>query len=268
MALRGPGIAALVLILAALVLAGCTSAPAPAPLSEYPAVAVGPDPVVASPAPRPLAPAPSARLDSDATSLSALPGWDEDDHLAALLAFRDGCGVARSADWKAACTAARALADPDERTARHFLETRFVVQAGPVAPPGVLTAYFAPEYEAQSEPDEIFCAPVLPRPLGRSALPDRIEIEATPQPAAPAYMKAEDLFFMQIQGPMTASEAFDAMLEKAQYIAQRLHGIVGDEQRTPLSPQRMRAIRERMLNYDFAHSLQSNVGEILPTHRA
>jgi cell division protein ZipA len=73
--------------------------------------------------------------------------------------------------------------------------------------------------------------------------------------------------FMQIPGPMTASEAFDAMLEKAQFIAQRLHGIVGDEQRTPLSPQRMRTLRERTLNYDFAHSVQGSAGNMQPTQR-
>jgi len=72
--------------------------------------------------------------------------------------------------------------------------------------------------------------------------------------------------FMQIPGPMTASEAFDAMLEKAQFIAQRLGGIVGDEQRTPLNPQRMRTLRERTLNYDFAHAMH-NVGDVQPTHR-
>ena len=68
--------------------------------------------------------------------------------------------------------------------------------------------------------------------------------------------------FMQNPGPMTASEAFDAMLEKAQFIAQHLHGIVGDEQRTPLNPQRIRAIRERTLNHDFSHMAQSGMTEM------
>ena len=73
--------------------------------------------------------------------------------------------------------------------------------------------------------------------------------------------------FMQIPGPMTASEAFDAMLEKAQFIAQRMHGIIGDELRVPLSPQRTREIRERTLNYDFAHVEQNNSGGALSTPR-
>lgn len=57
--------------------------------------------------------------------------------------------------------------------------------------------------------------------------------------------------FMQLPGPMTASEALDALLEKAHFIAQRLRGVVGDDHRTPLSPQRIRELRERTLNYDF-----------------
>ena len=73
--------------------------------------------------------------------------------------------------------------------------------------------------------------------------------------------------FMQIPGPMTASEAFDAMLEKAQFIAERLHGIIGDELRVPLSPQRTREIRERTLNYDFAQVAQSHSGGALSTPR-
>lgn len=68
--------------------------------------------------------------------------------------------------------------------------------------------------------------------------------------------------FMQIPGPMTASEAFDAMLEKAQFIAQHLQGIVGDEQRTPLNPQRIHAIRERTLNHDFSRRTQSGMTEM------
>lgn len=71
-------------------------------------------------------------------------------------------------------------------------------------------------------------------------------------------------FFMQIPGPMTASEAFDTMLERAQYIAQCLHGVVGDEQRTPLSSQRIRQIRERTLNHDFAHVVHGDPGAMRP----
>jgi cell division protein ZipA len=78
---------------------------------------------------------------------------------------------------------------------------------------------------------------------------ERATIEQTTTPGLTA--------FMPIPGPVTASEAFDTMVEKAGSIAVRLNGTVCDEQRVPLSPQRTREIRERMLNYDF-----SNVAKI------
>ena len=73
--------------------------------------------------------------------------------------------------------------------------------------------------------------------------------------------------FMQIPGPMTASEAFNAMLEKVQFLAQRLHGIVGDEHRTPLNPQRIRTLRERTLNHDFSHMVLSDVSDMQAPRR-
>jgi cell division protein ZipA len=62
--------------------------------------------------------------------------------------------------------------------------------------------------------------------------------------------------FMQIPGPLTASEAFDLMAEKAGSIAVRLGGTVCDEQRAPLNAQRTREIRERLLSYDFTRATQ------------
>jgi len=56
------------------------------------------------------------------------------------------------------------------------------------------------------------------------------------------------------------------MLETAQFIAQRLNGVVGDEQRVPLNPQRIRALRERTLNYDFSH-MQSDMNDMQSIHR-
>lgn len=74
--------------------------------------------------------------------------------------------------------------------------------------------------------------------------------------------------FMQAPGPMTASEAFDTLLEKAHFIAQRLRGVVGDEHRTPLSPQRIREMRERTLNYDFIHAQRVEQPHTPPGGRA
>ncbi len=94
-----------------------------------------------------------------------------------------------------------------------------------VSGPGVLTGYFAPEYPARATPDADFSAAVRPRPSdmmvsppgpddapgkklvrqvsdgGESwSYPDRAGIELTPATDALAYMRPEDLFFLQIQG--------------------------------------------------------------------
>jgi membrane-bound lytic murein transglycosylase A len=67
----------------------------------------------------------------------------------------------------------------------------------------VLTGYFVPEYEARETREPPFTAAVRPKPSGIQALTplgDRAAIEADPPEQALAWMKPEDLFFMQIQG--------------------------------------------------------------------
>jgi membrane-bound lytic murein transglycosylase A len=89
--------------------------------------------------------------------------------------------------------------------ARAYFETGFTVAPATTddGGPGLLTAYFAPEYEARRAPEGEFDAPVLAAPAGWArgqTLPDRAQIEADPPTAALAWMRAEDLFFLQIQG--------------------------------------------------------------------
>jgi membrane-bound lytic murein transglycosylase A len=184
-----------------------------------PAATYAPPPGAAPP-PAPAPTVPSAQL----TRVADLPGWDEEDHLAALRALQAGCGVARDAAMQAVCARARRLGAVDESAARGFLEANFVVAQ--VVDGGLLTAYFAPEYEARAHSEGDFTAPVRPRPgdlvvidlglfdpalSGRSItgklaqgrlLPydDRAAIEQSPADEALAWMRPEDLFFMQIQG--------------------------------------------------------------------
>lgn len=182
-----------------LLAAACTTAPRPA--------APAPLPGPAEPAPAP-APAPPAGL-----SPAALPGWDHEDHLTAFEAWAEGCGVAREAAAQAQCERARQLRMTSRPVtpalARAFLESGFVAVPAETADggPGLLTAYFAPEYAARRAPDAEFDMPVLAPPAGwrrGDILPERAEIEASPEAvsgAAPlAWMRAEDLFFLQIQG--------------------------------------------------------------------
>ena len=168
---------------ALLLLAACATTPGPRPLPRD----------THPPAPAGISPA-------------GLPGWDQEDHAAALAAYRAGCTADREPARRATCDAARRLPAPDAAAARRFLETRF--KAVPVGEAGLLTAYFAPEYEARREPDEIFSAPVKPRPADLVRGADgkyppwrtRREIETESDGAALAWMRPEDLFFMQIQG--------------------------------------------------------------------
>lgn len=204
-------------LVAAILLAGlaaCATAepPAPAPLPPPEVVRppVVPPPPEPRPEPRPEPPPPSPVVSGQ--SPASLPGWGQEDHLAAFQAWVAGCGVARVPAARAACDEARTLArgrvSPSD--ARAWFERRFVVVEArtPDGAPGRLTAYFAPEYEARRTPDAEFDAPVLAAPSGWSrgqVLEERAEIEQAAAEGRPmtsplAWMRAEDLFFMQIQG--------------------------------------------------------------------
>ncbi len=186
--------AALCLMLA---LAACATTPAaPSPPVEDAPV----------PAPTPTAPRPPS---SEGVSPATLPGWNDEDHLAAFEAWAVGCTAARDAASRTQCDRAMHIKQTSKPVtpsmARTFFETGFTVVAAQTADggPGLMTAYFAPEYAARHAPDAEFDMPVRPRPEGWTrgqVLPVRTEIEAAPPSDALAWMRAEDLFFMQIQG--------------------------------------------------------------------
>jgi membrane-bound lytic murein transglycosylase A len=183
------------------------------------------------PAPRsPTAPAPSPTVESTrpptpgGLSFASLPGWSAEDHAGALRAFVAGCGVSGDSDLRAVCARARALGPADEPTARRFLEANF--RAERVGEQGLLTAYFAPRYEAREFRQAPYTAAVRGKPSdlvtldqgqfgaglagikvsgrmtdgGLAPYSDRSEIEAGQPEQALAWMKPEELFFLQIQG--------------------------------------------------------------------
>jgi membrane-bound lytic murein transglycosylase A len=169
-----------------------------------------------APGPGPVVPPASV----EGMSLTALPGWAEEDHLAAFGAYVAGCVRARGAAAKAVCARARDLAarrlSPSD--ARAFLETNFVAVEARTddGRAGLLTAYFAPEYPARRTPDDEFDAPVLSRPANLSEVGDRAAIEAgSARSTALAWMRAEDLFFLQIQGSGTLTFPDGARLRAA-----------------------------------------------------
>jgi membrane-bound lytic murein transglycosylase A len=244
-------------IATSLLLAACATTPPPAPprAAAHPPHAVHPAPARPPELARPEAPAHAADLEP----LTRLPGWAEEDHAAALTAFQAGCGASRDPAMRPVCQSARAMGRVDEAAARAFFEANF--RAEPAGDPpgaeGVLTAYFAPEYEARATPDAEFSAPVRPRPTrpvdivtAATATPvadpqpsltasddpiaaalaraeaspyapadpplsgygspqvsridlstaDRATIDKAPAQGALAWMRPEDLFFLQIQG--------------------------------------------------------------------
>lgn len=192
---------ATVLVGLALTLAACATTPTSPPVSPETGTAPAPAP---SPGP---APAP------EGLGPATLPGWNDEDHLAAFEAWAAGCVVARDAASRTQCARAMHIKQTSKPVtpsmARAFFESGFTVVAAVTADggPGLLTSYFAPEYAARHAPDAEFDMPVLPRPAywtRGDIMAVRADIEAAPreeqEAAALAWMRAEDLFFMQIQG--------------------------------------------------------------------
>ena len=170
-----------------LALAACaTTPPPPRPV---------PSPHRPAPPPsRPAVPPP----ESPPVSWSTLPGWGPEDHLAALAAVAAACRVKPRPSADACADLAREPIS-DDGEARRFIERWFVLRAEPGE--GLLTAYYTPVYEARRAPRPPFTAPLRPPPSDPGLLiAERSVIEAAPADDALAWLRPEDLFFLQIQG--------------------------------------------------------------------
>ncbi len=115
-------------------------------------------------------------------SFAQLEGWGEDDHGAALGAFRLSCQVilrrARSAaPWLEACQDARAVAPGAERLffERHFRP--WLATAGGSAQ-GLFTGYYEPVLAGSRRAGGAFGYPLYRMPEGGEALPERAAIDA------------------------------------------------------------------------------------------
>ncbi len=198
-------------VCSALLATGCASVAPPSPYTSYPQIG------------RSLPQRSTTSALSPLDAVSSLPGWLEEDHRTAFQAFRATCGVSRDPGMAKACAAARDNGrEIDDTAARLFFESWFRVE--PIPGPGLLTAYFSPEYPARTQPDEVFSAALRPPPydlvlmapglhdppgrkLSMQSLDgalqpyaDRTSIELTAPTQALAWMRPEDLFFLQIQG--------------------------------------------------------------------
>ncbi len=147
-------------------------------------------------------PSPSP-LPQPSMALASLPGWDQEDHVGAFAALLEACSISRDPASVNVCERARALQGPDEPTARRFLETNF--RALPLPGTGLLTGYFSPLYPAAHEGGEDFTAPVLAPPApgdpnGQAAGRPGGHRGVATAASVLAWMRPEDLFFLQIQG--------------------------------------------------------------------
>lgn len=119
---------------------------------------------------------------AEAVRFAELPGWANDDHAAALAAFRAGCpaAVARkrvktavpvdAAALRRACKVAASLpAAADAATARRFFEAQF--QPVRVAADGFVTGYFEPEVAGSLAPGGPYRVPLYRRP------PDLVDVK-------------------------------------------------------------------------------------------
>ncbi len=189
-------------------LAACATAPKPriAPAQSHHQAPAASRPVPAPAAAPPAAPKPEpfAGPPAGPDTVAALPGWAAEDHVAALAAFVASCPVQADAGRARLCRQALDLGAVDDAAARTFLETHFT--AAPIDGAGLLTGYYTPVYDARDQREGEFTAPVRPRPEdlpGRRGMfdyADRAQIEARPSRHALAWMRPEDLFFLQIQG--------------------------------------------------------------------
>jgi len=92
----------------------------------------------------------------------SLPGWAEDDHLAALKTFRTTCDLMDDADWRPVCKLSRDV-DDNEAAARQFFELLFKpVLIG--TPPALFTGYYEPELEGSPVRTPRFAYPIYRRP--------------------------------------------------------------------------------------------------------
>jgi len=133
---------------------------------------------------------PVPKVTFEPASFADLPGWNNDDHLAALKTFLMSCGKlmkaakaeapeSRTAALARACRAAAAIKKPTRAAARAFFEAQFVphrvVHAGNR---GFLTGYYEPVLKGSRKPHGRFQTPVYRRP------PDLVNVVAETQRAS------------------------------------------------------------------------------------
>ena len=226
------------LVVSALLLAACASAPRP--VSEPACATCKPAaptvPAASAPAPTGGAPAPQALARPlQPASWADLPGWGADASDEAWPAFLASCrALSRQAVWQPVCEAARGLGErPGASAARGFFESRFMpwrVVNPDGSREGLVTGYYEPLIKGSRSRSKTYPWPVLGVPddllgidlgdvfpelkgqrlrgrlVGHKVVPyySRAEVaRLSDKFAGKAILYAEDaveLFFLQVQG--------------------------------------------------------------------
>lgn len=120
-----------------------------------------------------------------AGSFADISGWDRDDHLAALSAFRRFCNIGDDtqtgipsagqgkrevlAELKQICKDAPDTASSSD--ARAFFERAFVPAR--ITAPGFVTGYYEPEVDGSRKPSEVYATPLYKAPQGLTLVTDK-----------------------------------------------------------------------------------------------
>ncbi len=125
---------------------------------------------------------PAAPSSVDTVPVATLPGFEADDHRAALRAFRASCAAPNPPPHAAlpappglaaACARAAALGpDPDEAAARAFFAGAFTARRVEGDGAAFFTGYYEPVVDGALKPDAAFATPLYARP------PDLVDLPA------------------------------------------------------------------------------------------
>lgn len=158
------------LLLAALFTAGCATQPAPTTVPAKPKPSAATTRAPAKPAPcTPCAPAEPEKPPVVTPNLSAadwpsLPGWQEDDLLAAWPAWLQSCSALKTRpEWQAACATAETLNPADAQAVRGYFESGFTLYQSRQADggeQGLITGYYEPLLRGSRTPSAQYAVPL------------------------------------------------------------------------------------------------------------
>lgn len=148
-----------------LLLSGCASVPVPVPVSPPKAPASAPlcPPVPATPAVVPP-PVVTVTPNLQLADWLALPGWQDDDLLAAWDTWLQSCTALKSKpDWQAVCTAAVNLNPTSSEAVRTYFQEWFNVYQSVQADgstTGLMTGYYEPLLHGSTQPSAAYPIPL------------------------------------------------------------------------------------------------------------